>query len=176
MGRILKIVFSLLSVLKFRIIFNRKFICAWHQEWNHLQISISDRGTISIKKRLKTNGPAYLNAAGGSISLGNYVFLNHNVSITSLNQIVIGNNVTIANNTVIVDHNHNYEQIKDGYSTQPIYIEDNVWIGANCVILPGVHIGKGAVIGAGSVVTHDVSPNTIVVGIPAKKLKNIVRN
>ena len=49
----------------------------------------------------------------------------------------------------------------------PIAIEDDVWVGANAVVLPGVHIGQGAVVGAGAVVTSDVDPFTVVGGVPA---------
>ncbi|WP_057742706.1 2,3,4,5-tetrahydropyridine-2,6-dicarboxylate N-acetyltransferase [Liquorilactobacillus capillatus] len=58
-------------------------------------------------------------------------------------------------------------------SAQPVVIEDDVLIGANAVVLEGVRIGKGAVVGAGSVVTKDVAPGTVVVGMPAKKIKNV---
>ncbi|WP_459201913.1 CatB-related O-acetyltransferase [Methanococcus sp. CF] len=58
------------------------------------------------------------------------------------------------------------------YSKSPCKIENDVWIGSNAVILRDVHVGNGAVIGAGSVVTHDVEPYSIVAGVPAKPLKN----
>lgn len=58
-------------------------------------------------------------------------------------------------------------------SADPVVIEDNVLIGANAVVLEGVHIGKGAVVAAGSVVIRDVEPETVVAGIPAKKIKNV---
>jgi acetyltransferase-like isoleucine patch superfamily enzyme len=55
--------------------------------------------------------------------------------------------------------------------TKPVIIENNVWIGSAAIILPGVHIGSGAVIGAGAVVTRDVPARTVVIGIPARPLK-----
>jgi galactoside O-acetyltransferase len=58
-------------------------------------------------------------------------------------------------------------------SAQPVIIEDDVWIGTRAVILPGVRIGYGSVIAAGSVVTKDVPPMTVVAGIPAKPIKKI---
>lgn len=58
-------------------------------------------------------------------------------------------------------------------SAQPVVIEDDVLIGANAVVLEGVRVGKGAVVGAGAVVTHDVEPGTVVIGMPAKKVKNV---
>jgi len=72
--------------------------------------------------------------------------------------------------------NHNFDSIdvpmKDqGVATAPIIIEDDCWIAANCIILSGVRIGKGSVIAAGSVVTKDVAPYSVMGGNPAKKLK-----
>jgi maltose O-acetyltransferase len=55
--------------------------------------------------------------------------------------------------------------------TKPVTIEDDLWIGANCVILPGITLHKGSVVGAGAVVTKDVPENAIAVGVPAKILK-----
>ncbi len=55
----------------------------------------------------------------------------------------------------------------------PVVIGDDVWIGGGCVILPGVTIGNNAVIGAGAVVTRDVPPNSVVVGVPARKVKDL---
>lgn len=99
----------------------------------------------------------------GNLKIGHNVFFNTNVSITCLDDIRIGNHVTVANNVVIVDHDHDFRKGRNHYTTAPIIVEDNVWIGANCVILKGVHIGENAVIAAGSVVFKDVPPNTICV-------------
>ncbi|MEH7581800.1 DapH/DapD/GlmU-related protein, partial [Priestia megaterium] len=64
------------------------------------------------------------------------------------------------------------ELIFEGYTKrEPVIIEDRVWIGARCIILPGVTIGKGATVGAGAVVTKDVPPYTVVAGNPAKVVK-----
>ncbi len=58
-------------------------------------------------------------------------------------------------------------------SAQPVMIDDDVLVGANAVVLEGVHVGKGAVVAAGAIVTKDVAPNTVVAGVPAKKIKDI---
>lgn len=57
---------------------------------------------------------------------------------------------------------------------KPIIIQDNVWIGANCTINPGVTIGKNSVIGSGSVVVHDISPNVVAAGNPCRYIKSIL--
>ena len=61
----------------------------------------------------------------------------------------------------------------DPPTAQPIVIEDNVWIGARSVVLPGVTIGHDSVVGIGSVVTRDVAPRTVVVGVPAKVVRHL---
>jgi acetyltransferase-like isoleucine patch superfamily enzyme len=72
--------------------------------------------------------------------------------------------------------NHNYEDIAlpisdQGVTTSPITIEDETWLGANCVVLPGVTIGKHCVIAAGSIVTKDIPPYSVAAGNPARVLK-----
>lgn len=87
-----------------------------------------------------------------------------------------GNNVLVGPNVAFYVANHNHTDpdtpIKDaGYIEQDIIVDDDVWIGANSVITSGVHIGRGAVIGAGSVVTHDIPPYAVACGTPARIVK-----
>jgi len=90
----------------------------------------------------------------------------------------IGDNVMIAPHCMIAAGDHDFRQIEKpirfagNLSKGPIVIEDNVWIGANCTITDGVRIGRDAVVGAGSVVTHDVAPYDIVAGVPARVIGN----
>ena len=76
----------------------------------------------------------------------------------------------ITNNHVFMDHERPI--MEQGSACAPVIIKDDVWIGVNATILPGVTVGKGSVIGAGAVVTKDVKPYTVVGGVPAKKIKN----
>ena len=78
---------------------------------------------------------------------------------------------------ILASGNHNYENVEkrideQGVSTQTVVIEDDVWIGANSVILPGVTLGKHCVVAAGSIVTHSVPPYSICAGCPAKVIKS----
>ncbi|QQY83987.1 acyltransferase [Tamlana sp. s12] len=91
--------------------------------------------------------------------------------------IEIGKGTSIGEYTSIRDYNHKFDNpstpIKNqDYFGSKIVIEEDCWIGRGCIILPGVTIGKGAVVGANSLVNKDVSPYTIVGGIPAKFIKN----
>jgi acetyltransferase-like isoleucine patch superfamily enzyme len=117
----------------------------------------------------------YSEAKRIGIQIGDY-FVARDCMIYGQGGLEIGNNVLIAVNTVIIPSNHNFSDlatsIKDqGETSKGIFIEDNVWIGANCTILDGVRIGSGSVIAAGSVVNRDISPNALVAGIPAKFIK-----
>lgn len=85
-------------------------------------------------------------------------------------QVIIGNNVAVGYRCSFLTINHNMDnpvRRAGKVSGKQIIIEDGVWIGGNVTILPGVVIGKGSVIAAGSVVTHDVEPNTLYGGVPA---------
>jgi len=102
----------------------------------------------------------------------------HGTCIHAYNKIIIGNNCLIAANSQIIDgHGHklSFDNPSDRINTTdegvPIIIEDNVWIGANCIIFGGTHIGKGAVISAGSVVKAVVPAKSLYGGNPAKLIK-----
>lgn len=139
-----------------------------------MQVVISDQSSISIGENNHFRSHLQLRAVhGGKITIGNNSFINTNVAITSLESITIGDRVKIANNVVIVDHDHDYQNNMNEYLRQAVVIGNDVWIGANVVILKGVHIGNHAVIAAGSVVNHDVPENTVAGGVPASELKHI---
>jgi acetyltransferase-like isoleucine patch superfamily enzyme len=65
-----------------------------------------------------------------------------------------------------------YQRARD-LNPEPINIEEGVWLGARCIILPGVTVGRGAVVAAGAIVTKDVPPNKLVAGVPAKVIKSL---
>ena len=106
-----------------------------------------------------------------NIIIGENVFINYNCIMLSMSKITIGNNVLIGPNVVLTPATHSISASKRhngaGYA-EDIVISDDVWIGANSVICPGVKIGKGAIIAAGAVVNKSVDDFTIVGGVPAK--------
>ena len=115
-----------------------------------------------------------------NIYVGNHVYFGSNYVIQSAHgEIVIGNHVMFGPGVHIHGGNHKFDQVgvymdmitKEENSDAPVIIEDDVWIGANTIILGGIHIGFGSVIGAGSVVTHDVVAGGIYAGNPAKLIK-----
>lgn len=103
-------------------------------------------------------------------------------AICAAERISIGNNVAVGANTVIVDTDfhplHPQDRLRDpqGGKTAPVIIEDNVFIGMNCLILKGVRIGRNSVIGAGSVVSRDIPPDVIAAGNPAVVIKPLTRS
>ncbi len=107
------------------------------------------------------------------LSFGRYFAVNTGAQIDARGGITIGTGVMIGPNAVIVSSDHDHLQTDRLIAFQdhvmaPVFIEDDVWIGANVVICGGVRIGRGAVVAAGAVVTKDVSPMVIVGGVPAR--------
>jgi acetyltransferase-like isoleucine patch superfamily enzyme len=115
-------------------------------------------------------------STGRNLKLGNQVDLAWGVLITTDGGVEIGDRTLIGYKTQILSKNHVIPKNKSrifeaGHIPEKVTISNDVWIGANCLILPGVKIGEGAVIAAGSVVTKDVLPFTIVGGVPARVIK-----
>lgn len=107
---------------------------------------------------------------GPSLRIGDNSGVGENCRIGS--DTIIGNNVMMAPDVIICTENHHYEnESYDGFVKKGVVIDDNVWIGYRAIILPGVHIGRNAIVGAGAVVTKNVPANAIVGGVPAKILK-----
>jgi len=117
-----------------------------------------------------------INNAVGDVTIGNHTRIGlHN---TIIGPATIGNHVNLAQGITVTALNHNFSDPvrridEQGVSTMPVTIGNDIWIGANAVILPGVTIGDHSVVAAGAVVTKDVPPHSLVVGVPAKIIKQI---
>ena len=111
---------------------------------------------------------------GKNIRIGKRCWIQQGCTFFDRGGITIGNDVFIAPkvNLITINHDSDPENRSATYG-RPIVIEDKVWIGINSTILPGVTVGYGSIVGANSVVTHDVSPYTVVGGNPAKFIKEI---
>ena len=112
------------------------------------------------------------------VKIGSKASINSNVMINARGKgkIIIGNNVLIGPNVVLRSNNHSFETSKipvidQGMNEGEIFINDDVWIGSNAVVLPNCKIGKGVIIAAGAVVTSDVESYSIVGGVPANLIK-----
>lgn len=117
-----------------------------------------------------------INNAVGDVMIGDHTRVGiHN---TIIGPVSIGNHVNLAQGITVTALNHNFSDPdklidEQGISTAVVHIGDDVWIGANAVVLPGVTIGNHSVVAAGAIVTKDVPQGSLVAGVPAKILKQI---
>ncbi len=154
----------------------------WNKEYNALEPLDYDAQRKMLEENLGSIGQDVWIAKtfncdnGKNIHIGNNFTGNYNITILDIREVYIGDNVMIGPNTMITTVNHPMTPIGRrkhlGIAT-PVYIGDDVWIGGNVTILPGVHIGNNVVVAAGAVVTKDVPDNTLVGGVPAKKIKDL---
>ncbi len=105
-----------------------------------------------------------------NIRIGDDSIIGENTVLDGRDQLIIGNHVDIASQVMIYNAQHNIHDPQFSPVTAPVIIHDYVFIGPRAIILPGVSIGKGAIVAAGAVVTKDVPPFTIVGGVPAKPI------
>lgn len=117
-----------------------------------------------------------INNAVGDVTIGDYTRIG--IHCTVIGPVCIGHHVNLAQGITVTALNHNFADTnrridEQGISTRPVVIGDDVWIGANAVILPGVTIGRHVVVAAGAVVTKDVPDSCVVAGIPAKVVKKL---
>lgn len=145
---------------------------------------------IRIGMYSHVRGQLVLFGHGGQINIGEYCYVGEQtriwsgINVSIGNRVLIGHQVTIMDNlTHPMDAEKRHEQFRQIVTTghprdidlkdSPVVIEDDVWIGCQCVILAGVTIGKGAVIAAGSIVTRDIPAGTVVAGNPARVIKSV---
>lgn len=132
-------------------------------------------GNIHIGRNVTLYREVHLESWGkGSVNIGDHVLLSRGVHIVSMSLITIGDGTLIGEYTSIRDANHTRfpgQLLRDsGHTSKPVTIGRDVWIGRGVTILPGVHIGDQATVGANAVVTKDVPSGTTVVGVPAKQV------
>jgi acetyltransferase-like isoleucine patch superfamily enzyme len=152
-------------------------------------IGVAD-SQIQIGEHTWILGDLLVFAHSGDIRIGEWCYVGEGSRIWSASSIHICDRVLISYNVSILDslthpidfkerHQHFRDIVTTGHPTEidlggrPVYIEDDVWIGASSCILRGVRIGRGAIVAAGSVVTKDVPPMVIVAGNPAKIIRSI---
>lgn len=119
--------------------------------------------------------PPFYATGGTNTRIGRNVFINQNCTFYDLGGIEIADDVLIGPNVSIITSSHPIEpaQRRKGVIASPIVIEKNVWIAAGATIIGGVTVGENSVVAAGSVVTQDVPPNTLVAGNPARVVRSI---
>jgi len=108
------------------------------------------------------------------LTMGSYACLGENVDCYCVDKICIGDQATVSQGVMLCTASHDIGSRIMELITKPISIQENAWIAANSIVLPGITVGAGAVVGAGSVVAKDVEPWTVVGGNPAKFIKKRV--
>lgn len=137
---------------------------AWYR--HVLGISLGRGSGIYLGCFIWAYGPRQLRA--GSLRIGSHSRINRNCCLDARSGLRIGNHVSISPEVMILTTGHDYNDPDFSLAGKPVVIEDYAWIGARAMIMPGVTIGRGAVIAAGSVVTHDVAAGALVAGVPAR--------
>lgn len=153
-----------------------------YQKLNAIEIKDYDKRYQAIKELFGKVGedvvimPTFTCDNGKNIFIGNNFLANNNVAILDIEKVEFGDNILIGPNTVITTVNHplDAKQRREHFAfAEPIKIGNDVWIGSNCTILPGVKIGNNVVVAAGAVVTKDIEDNSLVGGVPAKLIRKL---
>jgi maltose O-acetyltransferase len=141
---------------------------------------VSNSGTLLIGDRVRlVSTIATLELAvepGATLDIGDGVFINYGCSIGATKLVRIGSRCTIGTHVIVIDndfHRVEPERRDERPLSQPIILEENVWLGARVVVLRGVTIGAHSVIGAGSVVARNIPPRVVAAGVPAKVVRSL---
>ena len=165
----LRAVFTIIKYPVYSLLFQKTGVLSYIS----LRSSVRNHRVISIGNYAQINPFVILWPT--SLRIGRYSQLNPGTAVYG--DVVIGDYVMIAPNCMIAGGNHSFNRLDkymmlQGSESKGIVIEDDVWVGANSVVLDGVKIGKGAIIAAGSIVTNNVESYDIVAGVPAKTISS----
>ncbi len=146
--------------------------------WGHPVIT--NDGILRVKDRARLVSTIATLEIGvgpqGTLTIGEGAFVNYGCSIAATQLITIGDACNIGPHVIMMDndfHRMEPERRTEFPESAPIVLERNVWLGARAIILRGVTIGEGSVIGAGSVVAHDVPPRSVATGVPARVIRSL---
>jgi maltose O-acetyltransferase len=142
------------------------------------RVFVENHGRIDLGERVRIEArtvPVELACwRGATIIVGDGTFLNYGVSLSAHRSVTIGENCLVGNYVVIMDSDYHdlTDRTRPGEAA-PIVIEDDVWLGTRATVLKGVRIGRGAVVGAGAVVTEDIPPRSLAFGVPARVVRKL---
>ncbi len=140
------------------------------QAWGSLIVEDRVRlvSTVAVTELVATEG--------GTLEIGEGTYINYGCSISASQLVRIGPHCTIGTYVIMMDndfHRREPERRNERPESRPIILEENVWLGARAIVLRGVTVGAGSVIGAGSVVTRDIPPRSVAVGLPARVIETL---
>lgn len=168
----------LLGVLKiclFKMLYRKRIEMTGLPKMNvSFRIAVKKAAKVKLGKKFRSrNNVSFRAYEKGEIVIGKNCFFNDGCSLNAREKIIIGNHVICGQNVQFFDHDHDYRNDLDSFVKKEICVGNNVWIGANSIILKGVVIGDNAVIAAGTVVAKDVPKDTIVREKLVQEMKNI---
>ena len=142
------------------------------------RVQLSGSGEVVLGEGVSLNGTLVpiemVTYSSGRIEIGNHTFINYGSSIAARASVKIGSRCFLGHYTFVMDNDqHGVVRRMELPQSDPVIIEDHVWIGSKAVILPGVRIGSRAVIGAGSIVTKDIPARCVAAGNPARVLRHL---
>jgi maltose O-acetyltransferase len=142
--------------------------------------SVTNHGRIVIGERVRLSSTIatteLVAEAGGVLEIGPRSFVNHGCSMAASRLVRIGADAQLGPHCILIDNAYHHvepDRRLERPESEPIILEDNVWLGARTIVLPGVRIGRDAVVAAGSVVNKDVEAGTIVGGVPARYIRHV---
>lgn len=142
--------------------YGRRFHAAIVQSYDRLRVEITDDGAVTLGACGQGRGDTFLIAAGGRITIGEHVYLGPECYIAAMEAVSIGDHCKIGPYCSITDHDHDFRgDMESNYRKAAITIGAHTWIGANCTIVKGAHIGAHCVIAAGSIVRGEVPDGTM---------------
>lgn len=169
---------GILKIFLFKILYFSRITFESIPKMNSsFKIAIKKGSKLSIGHNLRTrNNVSFRIYNEGKVFIGNDCFFNDNCSINCQKNIKIGDRVICGQNVMIYDNDHDYKRDINAYLYGDVSIGNNVWIGANCIILKGTKIGDNVVIAAGSIVKEDIEDNTLYYNKLSSNAKKINRD
>lgn len=139
--------------------------------------TLSEPSLLTLGDRVRIGRHVELSPQGGGIWVGSDCSLNNSVVIYGAGSVLIGDSCRIGHGSMLISSNHTFEDLTRPIRLQPltavgVQLEEDVWLGAKCIVLDGVTVGRGAVVGAGSVVTRDIPPFSVSAGNPARLIRS----
>lgn len=159
----ISLIFGIFKIIVYKIIYPKRITYNNIPRVNSsLKIAIKKGSKLKLGKSFRSRNNVSIRIYNnGLVNIGNNCFFNDGCSVNCQENIEIGNNTIFGQNVMIFDHDHDYKHNINDFVRKKVKIGNNVWIGANCVILKGVTIGDNVVIAAGTIISKDIPSNTL---------------